>query len=223
MEITVNQIRLFYTQVGAGEPLILLHGNGEDHTIFTDLQAKLASDYTVYAIDARDHGQSQADVPISYQLMADDIMNFADTLHLDPITLVGFSDGAIVSMLIASQRPSLVHKVVLAGGNLTPQGIKPSARFGVRLINWRKHDPLMSLMLNEPHISTKSLHRITAQAFVIAGEKDVVKKSETVAIASAIPISILRIVPGATHSDYVKDNTQFYHYIAAFLQPYRTE
>lgn len=223
MEITVNQIRLFYTQAGIGAPLILLHGNGEDHTLFTDLQTKLASDYTVYAIDSRDHGQSQHDVPLSYQLMADDIMNFTDALQLKNITLVGFSDGAITSMLIASQRPALVHKVVLAGGNLTPQGIKAPIRFGVRATNWRKHDPLLSLMLNEPHISTKTLHQITAQAFVIAGEKDVVKKSETVEIASAIPTSILRIVPGASHSDYVKDNTTFYHYIAAFLQPYRTE
>lgn len=223
MEINVNQINLFYTQTGAGPACILLHGNGEDHTLFADLIPKLARDYTVYALDARDHGQSQHDLPLSYQLMADDVMAFADALHLASINLIGFSDGAIVAMLIASQRPHLVHKVVLAGGNLTPQGVRPAVRVNVRFNNWRHHDPKLELMLNEPHITRATLRRITAQAFVIAGEHDVIKKDETIAIASGIPTSILRIVPGADHSSYVKDNDQFYHYIGAFLQPFRTE
>ncbi|MCI1986297.1 MAG: alpha/beta hydrolase [Lactobacillus sp.] len=223
MEITVNQIHLFYTQTGHGQPLLLLHGNGEDHQLFADIIPKLARDYTVYALDSRDHGQSQHDVPLSYQLMADDVMAFADALGLKELNLVGFSDGAIVTMLIASQRPTHVHKIVLAGGNLTPEGIKLASRVGVRLANWHHADPKLALMLNEPHIDTATLQRISAQAFVIAGAKDVVKKEETIAIASGIPTSILRIVPNATHSSYVKDNQQFYHYIAAFLQPYRTE
>ncbi len=223
MEIHVNQIKLFYTQTGTGPACLLLHGNGEDHTLFTDLIPKLARDYTVYALDARDHGQSQANLPLSYQLMADDVMAFTAALGLDSINLVGFSDGAIVSLLVASQRPSLVHKVVLAGGNLTPQGVHPAARINVRFNNWRHRDPKLELMLNEPHIATATLRRITAQAFVIAGEHDVIKKEETIAIASGIPTSILRIVPGASHDSYVKDNAQFYHYIAAFLQPFRAE
>ncbi|MFD1485471.1 alpha/beta fold hydrolase [Lacticaseibacillus baoqingensis] len=223
MEITVNQIRLFYTQTGHGQPLLLLHGNGEDHSLFTDMIPKLARDYTVYALDSRDHGQSQHGLPLSYQLMADDVMAFADALHLHDLNLVGFSDGAVVTMLVASQRPAQVHKIVLAGGNLTPEGVKFTSRIGVKLANWRHPDPKLALMLNEPHIDITTLSRISAQAFVIAGAKDVIKKEETVAIASGIPTSILRIVPNATHSSYVKDNEQFYHYIAAFLQPYRTE
>ncbi|WP_461215401.1 alpha/beta fold hydrolase [Lacticaseibacillus sp. GG6-2] len=223
MEINANQINLFYTQTGTGPACILLHGNGEDHTLFADLIPKLARDYTVYALDARDHGQSQHDLPLSYQLMADDVMAFCDKLNITAMNLVGFSDGAIVAMLIASQRPSLVHKVVLAGGNLTPQGVHPAARVAVRFNNWRRPDPKLELMLNEPHITAATLHRISAQAFVIAGEHDMIKKEETIAIASGIPTSILRIVPGADHSSYVKDNAQFYHYIAAFLQPFRTE
>lgn len=219
MQITVNDITLNYVQAGSGDPLILLHGNGEDHTIFTDLITKLASEYTVYAIDSRDHGESSHDVPLSYQLMADDVMAFATALNLDHLNIVGFSDGAVVGMLIASQHPAYVHKLVLAGGNMAPKGVRLGGRVGVRLANWRKPDPLLQLMIDEPHISEEALSHITAQTFVIAGEKDIIRKSETLRIAGAIPISILRIVPGATHSSYVKDNQQFYDYIGAFLQP----
>ena len=36
MEITVNGVRLFYEQTGSGRPLIMVHGNSEDHTTFRD-------------------------------------------------------------------------------------------------------------------------------------------------------------------------------------------
>lgn len=34
MTITVNGITLYYEVQGQGQPLIMIHGNGEDHTIF---------------------------------------------------------------------------------------------------------------------------------------------------------------------------------------------
>ena len=34
VELEVNNIRLCYEVCGEGRPLLLLHGNGEDHTIF---------------------------------------------------------------------------------------------------------------------------------------------------------------------------------------------
>lgn len=223
MEITVNDITLYYTKTGHGQPLLLLHGNGEDHTLFDELVPLLADGNTVYALDSRDHGQSQHDVPLSYQLMADDVIAFCQQLQLSFINLVGFSDGAIVALLVASQRPGLVHKLVSAGGNLSPSGIRLAARVETRLQNLRHPDPKLAMMLTSPHIDPTDLHRITAQTFVIAGAKDVVKQSETVRIASAIPISILRIVPHATHSSYVKDNHQFFNYIGAFLAPVADE
>ena len=36
MFIHVNGVRLFYEKQGTGEPLILLHGNEEDHRIFDE-------------------------------------------------------------------------------------------------------------------------------------------------------------------------------------------
>lgn len=36
MFIRVNGVRLFYEKQGTGKPLILLHGNEEDHRIFDE-------------------------------------------------------------------------------------------------------------------------------------------------------------------------------------------
>ena len=45
MKILVNGIELFYEISGQGRPLILVHGNGEDHHIFDALVAKLKNHY----------------------------------------------------------------------------------------------------------------------------------------------------------------------------------
>lgn len=53
-----DQLRLYYQRRGSGPVIVLLHGNGEDHTIFANLIEQLAPLYTVIAVDSRDHGQS---------------------------------------------------------------------------------------------------------------------------------------------------------------------
>lgn len=58
MYIHINRQILYYDKTGNGSPLLLLHGNGEDHTIFDLLIPMLEQHYTVYAIDTRGHGAS---------------------------------------------------------------------------------------------------------------------------------------------------------------------
>ena len=50
MFIHVNGVRLFYEEQGTGKPLILLHGNEEDHRIFDEAIELLKKHYTVYII-----------------------------------------------------------------------------------------------------------------------------------------------------------------------------
>ena len=47
MFIHVNGVRLFYEKQGTGKPLILLHGNEEDHRIFDEAIELLIKHYTV--------------------------------------------------------------------------------------------------------------------------------------------------------------------------------
>ena len=54
MFIHVNGVRLFYEKQGTGKPLILLHGNEENHRIFDEAIELLKKHYTVYAVDSRD-------------------------------------------------------------------------------------------------------------------------------------------------------------------------
>ena len=67
MFINVNNIRLYYEKHGEGDPLILLHGNEENHFIFDEAVEKLKKYYTVYTLDSRGHGQSEKVKEYHYQ------------------------------------------------------------------------------------------------------------------------------------------------------------
>ena len=82
MKAEVNGITLWYEVRGQGKPLILLHGNGEDHTIFDELAARLGEHYTVYAVDSRDHGRSSRMEKLSYEIMASDVEALIESLGL---------------------------------------------------------------------------------------------------------------------------------------------
>ena len=74
MILAVGAVELFYEKQGKGRPLILLHGNGEDHHIFDESVDALAKEWTVYRPDSRGHGQSSPVREFHYQDMAEDIM-----------------------------------------------------------------------------------------------------------------------------------------------------
>ena len=62
MFIGVNGIQLFYTKTGQGRPLIMVHGNSEDHTIFDEAIGVLKEHFTCYAIDSAFYGFSDGGI-----------------------------------------------------------------------------------------------------------------------------------------------------------------
>ena len=56
MNLQTSKVNLYYEKYGEGQPLILLHGNGENHKIFEKSIAVLKEHFTVYALDSRGHG-----------------------------------------------------------------------------------------------------------------------------------------------------------------------
>lgn len=60
-------IRLYYETYGAGPPLLLLHGNGDNIQAFAHNIAAWAQHHRVIAVDSRAHGQS---VDVSDSLIA---------------------------------------------------------------------------------------------------------------------------------------------------------
>lgn len=218
MYAIVNGLKLFYHKEGSGRPVILLHGNGEDHTIFDVAIRDLARSYTVYALDSRAHGKSDPVPTLTYREMAGDVAAFIRQQGLEKPALVGFSDGGVVALLVALRWPDLPGRLVVAGANMTPTGIKQPWRTLMRVQNRISPDPKLELMLTQPHLAGWQLTGITAPTLVLAGEKDLIDEGQTRRIARSIPGAKLLILPGETHSSYVVHSDKLYPAMANFLR-----
>ena len=89
-------IQLYYTEQGRGEPLILLHGNGEDGSYFAKQIPYFARNYRVIAVDTRGHGQSpRGTAPFTIRQFAEDLKGLLDELGITKAHILGFSDGSL--------------------------------------------------------------------------------------------------------------------------------
>lgn len=120
----IMDIKHFYIEKGQGEPLVLLHGNGEDSNYFINQIDEFSSNFRVIALDTRGHGQTpRGDSAFTIRQFADDLLVFLDRMNIQKANILGFSDGANIAMCFASKYPERVLKLVLNGGNLDTQGI----------------------------------------------------------------------------------------------------
>ena len=203
----VNGQKLYYEVTGEGRPLLLVHGNGEDHTIFNEAAAILKEQYTCYSLDSRGHGQSSPVSEYHYREMAEDLLAFLETEDLRDVIFYGFSDGGILGLMLAAETDRITDLIV-SGANLDPQGVKPSIGRVIKLLNRLKPDPRVTMMLKEPDITTEELGRIKARTLVLAGSRDLIRREHTQKIADGIPGSRLRIVRGEGHGSYIVHSTK---------------
>jgi pimeloyl-ACP methyl ester carboxylesterase len=203
MFIKLDDVTLFYEKTGSGDPLILLHGNGGDHQTFSHAIEDLSRVYTVYAVDSRNHGQSTMTSEFHYETMALDIEQMIEKLKLNNVTMVGFSDGGILCLITASKQPNWLKKIIVMGANLYPSGVKPSVNNEAIRDYEQSGNPYLKMMLEEPMITNKMLHRINVPTVVTAGSDDMIMKGHTKKIANHIKGSELIILDGETHESYV--------------------
>lgn len=210
-----NGIKLFYEKEGSGPPLLLLHGNGEDHHIFDEVGERLAETWSVYRIDSRGHGQSGRTAELHYKDMAEDIIGFILAQKLEKPVLYGFSDGGITGLLIAILEPDLLAGLIISGANLQPRGMKPLYYWFFRIMALFSRKPELCLMLTEPDIRRSELQKIQIPVYITAGEKDMIREPHTRFLAEHIRNSRLQILDGENHSSYVVHSLKLQEIITA--------
>ena len=202
-------IEHFYIEKGQGEPLILLHGNGENVDYFVGQMDAFAQYFHVYALDTRGHGKTpRGTAPFTIRQFADDLLAFLDAHSIDKAHLLGFSDGGNIAMVFAMKYPERVNKLILDGANLDAKGVKRSIQipieigyrfaklFAKKSEEARKNAEMLGLMVNDPNVRPEELSAIKAETLVMAGTKDMIKDDHTRLIARSIPDSRLVILEG---------------------------
>ena len=202
-------IQLHYIEQGQGQPLILLHGNGESCDYFEHQIPYFAVEYHVIAIDTRGHGKSpRGEKPFTIQQFAEDLHDFLDERGVEKAVILGFSDGGNIALTFALKYPERVEKMIVNGANLFPSGVKPlyqwpieigyriAKMFSMKSEKAKQNSEMLGLMVNEPQIEPIELSHLTMPVLVVAGTKDMIKDSHTRLIYKSLPNAQLAILEG---------------------------
>lgn len=225
----MDDIHLNYVEQGAGDALILLHGNGEDLSYFSGQMDFFAKSYHVIALDTRGHGASpRGSAPFTLRQFAEDLRAFMDEHGIDRAHILGFSDGGNIALGFALKYPQRVRKLILNGANLDPLGVKLHVQipivlgyhlarlFAGKRPEARRRMELLGLMVNEPHFAPQDLRKLELPALVIAGDRDMIREKHTRLIADSLPNARLAILKG-NHFIANQIPEEFNRVVAEFL------
>ena len=223
-------IRHFYIEKGQGEPIIFLHGNGENSRYFKGQIEAFSQRYHVYAIDTRGHGKTpRGNKPFTIRQFAEDLLSFMDEHQIEKAHLLGFSDGGNIAMVFAIRHPERVNRLILNGANLDAGGVRRitqipieigyriAEKFAEKSDSARLNAEMLGLMVNDPNVMPDELAGIQAKTLVIAGTNDMIRKEHTKLIADSIPSAELIFIRG-NHFIAGKHPDRFNRAVLEFLQ-----
>jgi pimeloyl-ACP methyl ester carboxylesterase len=220
--IEVAGLRTWHEVSGDGEPVVLLHGAfGGASSFFAQTPALVAAGYRVYAPERRGHMHTpDVEGPLTYSVMADDTIAYLDQEVRGPAHLVGWSDGAVVALLVAQRRPDLVGRMVLIGQYYNSTGKQPDSTLEQDLSSpdalgflrdeyarvspdGADHFPVvhgktLRMILTEPEIDLASLREVEVPALVLQGDRDEVTVEHSREVVAALRDARLAVLPG-TH------------------------
>ncbi len=114
-------LKIYSKVFGEGKPLIVLHGLFGMSDNWQTLGKRWADEgFNVHILDQRNHGQTENTYEFSYQLMADDLMNYMDENGIESASILGHSMGGKVAMLFATQNPDRVEDLIVV--DIAPKG-----------------------------------------------------------------------------------------------------
>lgn len=208
----VNGIKLYYEIYGEGEPLLMLHGNGQSISAFMNQKDTFAKKYKVIIVDCRERGKSTYDKTkeLTFDIQTEDLKQFLEKLNIKKTKILGWSDGGILALSMAMKYPQLVDKIACSGANIFPEGVKDDEFKSMKemLANLIKENKdhkndvfidLLNLDLKYPNWQYEDLKKIQCPSLIIAGDKDLIETEHTVKIAESIPQGQLAIIPNTSH------------------------
>lgn len=232
--IDANGLRIGYDVVGAGPPLILLHGatsvGGRD---FAGQLPSLTRAFRCYTPDARGHGRTAWDVGTNgFEVgwLVDDLFAFADALGLATFHLVGFSLGAMTALWAAVRASDRLRTLVVIGISTERE---PRASVARRLMDplridranptWaadlaRRHDPaqgegawrrllpaIAADVAVQPLITPRQLRAVEPPTLVAVGDRDpFVPVDHAWRLSRSVLDGRLLVVPDAGHEAFAE-------------------
>jgi len=210
--LDMDDNRLAYCEHGQGSDLLLLHGNSQSKRIFRRYQLEHFASFHTIAIDSPGHGESTCNnEKLCYAGCCDAACCLCEKLGITDCSIIGYSDGANIALLMATTAPCLVKKAVLLSPNYRVSGLTPAIINIIRIcerilgflsrlgLNTGKAAKRMGMMLEDVPTSEKELCALETDITILYAEHDVVRPAHLQRLASLIPNASLMRIDGCRH------------------------
>ncbi len=230
---TVRGIKMYVEEYGKGKPLLLIHGNGGNISSMAPLIPYFSQRYRVIATDSRAHGRStDPSDSLSFEMMADDEAALLEQMHIDSAYVIGWSDGGIVSLVLAMRHPDKVIKLASTGANLWPDStaLIPSLWNEEKSYYDSSHLKIFTtpqeknawkvFLLDwlQPNIRLSELQKIVCPSLIISGDHDLIRPEHTIGIYQHISKAYLWILPNSSHGTLIEHTDEFNKKVNEFFE-----
>lgn len=124
--VTDKDVAIYYEIIGKGYPIIMLHGQYMNTTMFDTFNNDLKNKYQIIKIDLRGHGLSDKPLSITMNDYISDVLTVIDFLYIKDAHFLGYGLGGMVAEAIAIYYPHLVNKLMLISVGNEPLHISES-------------------------------------------------------------------------------------------------
>jgi pimeloyl-ACP methyl ester carboxylesterase len=231
--ITINNRKIYFEEYGQGTPLLLLSGGGINRSIrdFGKCIPGLSKHYRVIVPDTPGQGRSEQTDSLSYDLLTDFMSQLIDSLKIDSAYVMGWSDGGIVSLLLADRRADKIKKAIAVGANngmrgfALPDGFPldsvkipsleywaPSNKKDIEWYNtltpkkdWRKMVNTINRMVYEKEYFPASVYdRIKIPVMIVLGDRDMISIEHGLEMHKKIKNSQYCVMPNTSHEVFAE-------------------
>ncbi len=200
-----------------GEPVVLLHG-GMSATEDWDeyILPAIKESFHVFAYDRSGQGRTGDQVgSLHFEFQTKEAIAYLEDVVKSPAHLIGWSDGGIIALLTAMQRPDLVRSIIAIGANYHYEsGGEPIERWEASEEDRQEHaerspdepealdskiERMWGIWTSEPSLSKDDLAKIMCPTLVMAGDDENFSFAHITSLYEALPMGQLAIVPGTSH------------------------
>ena len=155
MRARCDDIEVAWFEAGRGDPLVLVHGLGDDHRAWRRTLPDLLLRHRVLMYDLRGHGETTlGEADGSLRQLGQDLVALLDALQIERARVAGFSLGGTIAMRAAIDHRDRVSALAL---------VATSSRVGRAAAEWYRER--VSMVENSDSWLRETLDRDTAEVY----------------------------------------------------------
>lgn len=246
---SIGEVKIYYEEIGNPDKpvLVFLHGGLGNIEDFNAVVPLLGDDFRIIGIDSRGQGKSSLGAEdLTYKRIQLDVEALLESLNVNDITIIGFSDGGTISYRMAIESTIRIKKVVTIGAtwnimnslsteeiflNITADSWKE--KFPESFDSYQRLNPepdfekliksMIGLWLDKTTTGfpNENVSKINCPTLIVRGDQDHLFSRESVCqVADLIDNAAFLNIPFAGHLAHEDQLKIFFNTLKQFLDKY---